>query len=107
MVELLVRLAQKQRGFPMRRMSLAGVVLVIAFVMTAGAAWAETATTICVPEAANKPVLSGSAGKCTKAKYNAVALPGAGGLATLNKILPHINYVESGVGGKPTIQFSA
>jgi hypothetical protein len=84
----------------------AGVMLLVVLLMSAAVASAETPTTICVPEAANKPVLSGSAGKCTKAKYNAVALPGAGGLATLNKILPHINYVESGVGGKPTIQFS-
>jgi hypothetical protein len=35
-----------------------------------------------------------------------VALPGAGGLATLNKVLPHMKYEEKGVGGKPTIQFS-
>jgi hypothetical protein len=84
----------------------AGAMLLVVSLMSAAVASAETPTTICVPEAANKPVLSGSAGKCTKAKYNAVALPGTGGLATLNKILPHINYVESGVGGKPTIQFS-
>jgi hypothetical protein len=39
-------------------------------------------------------------------KYKSVQLPGTGGLESLNKILPHVNYVESGVGGKPTIQFS-
>ncbi len=33
-------------------------------------------------------------------------LPGTGGLETLSKILPHTNYVEKGIAGKPTIQFS-
>jgi hypothetical protein len=31
---------------------------------------------------------------------------GAGELETLNKILPHLSYLERGVGGKPTVQFS-
>jgi hypothetical protein len=69
--------------------------------------WAQPTTTICVPEKAGTPVVSGtSEGTCTSPKDQAVRLPGPDGLATLNKILPHLNYVESGVGGKPTIQVS-
>lgn len=70
-------------------------------------AWAQPTTTICVPEKAGTPVVSGtSEGTCTSPKDKALRLPGPEGLATLNKILPHLNYVESGVGGKPTIQVS-
>ena len=69
--------------------------------------WAQPTTTICVPEKAGTPVVSGtSEGTCTSPKDKALRLPGPEGLATLNKILPHLNYVESGVGGKPTIQVS-
>jgi hypothetical protein len=69
--------------------------------------WAQPTTTICVPEKAGTPVVSGtSEGTCTSPKDKALRLPGPDGLATLNKILPHLNYVESGVGGKPTIQVS-
>jgi hypothetical protein len=39
-------------------------------------------------------------------KYKSEALPGSAELQKLDKLLPHVNYVESGVGGKPTIQFS-
>jgi hypothetical protein len=39
-------------------------------------------------------------------KYKSVQLPGTGELETLQKVLPHVNYVESGVAGKPTIRFS-
>jgi hypothetical protein len=70
-------------------------------------AWGETSTTICVPEKPGKAVVAGtSEGTCTKPKYSAVVLPGAGGLATLNKLAPHLSYVEKGVAGKATIQFS-
>jgi hypothetical protein len=41
-----------------------------------------------------------------ESQIRAVALPGASGLTALNKILPHMQYLESGVGGKPTIQIS-
>ena len=69
--------------------------------------WAQPTTTICVPEKAGTPVVSGtSEGTCTSPKDKALRLPGPEGLATLNKVLPHLNYVESGVGGKPTIQVS-
>jgi hypothetical protein len=93
-------------AIPMKRLGLACVVLAVAFLTMLGSAWADTSTTICVPERAGQPVVSGTnEGKCAKANYSAVVLP-AGGLATLNKILPHVNYIESGIGGKPTLQFS-
>jgi hypothetical protein len=98
----------------MKRLGVAGIVLAAVFLTVVGAAWGEATTTICVPEAASKPVLSTNAkGECspqfekkTELKYKSVQLPGSGELETLNKILPHVNYVESGVAGKPTIQFS-
>jgi hypothetical protein len=72
---------------------------------------AEETTTICVPEKPSKPVVSTNAkGECaakSTTTYKSVTLPGTGELETLNKILPHIKYEEAGVGGKPTIQFSA
>jgi hypothetical protein len=90
------------------------VALLAAFVTVVGAAWAEAPTTICVPEHASSQVLStNTKGECpTKTinkvavKYKSEALPGTAELAKLDKILPHVNYVESGVAGKPTIQFS-
>jgi hypothetical protein len=93
----------------------AGVVLVAAAsTMAVASAAAESTTQICVPEAASKPVLSANAkGECppkgTKVPvtYKSVTLPGPGGLETLSKILPHMNYVEKGIAGQPTIQFSS
>ena len=97
----------------MRRMGVAGVVLAVVFLTMAGAAWGK-ATTICVPQAPSTPVLSTNTnGECptqqigkTTVKYTSEALPGPAELEKLDKILPHVNYVESGVGGKTTIQFS-
>ncbi len=82
-------------------------VLVTVFMVTAvAAASAETPTWICVPEAAGKGVKSGGAeGTCGSAQ-TAVELPPPGEMTTLNDILPHIQYIGSGVGGKPTIRFS-
>jgi hypothetical protein len=83
---------------------------VAAFVTMAGSAWAEGTTKICVPETASKPVLSASAtNECpTKSttKYKTEALPGPAEMEALDKILPHVKYIEAGVGGKPTVQFS-
>ncbi len=79
--------------------------LVMAFLTITASAWAETSTTICVPEAASKPVLStNTKGECpskgTKpVKYKAVTVPDPA-------LLSHMNYLEKGVDGKPTIQFS-
>jgi hypothetical protein len=94
----------------MRRAGLAGVVLAVVFLTLVSNAGAEGPTKICVPEAASKPVLSPNAkNECpTKSttKYKTEALPGPAELEALNRILPHVDYVEGGVGGKPTIQFS-
>jgi hypothetical protein len=89
-----------------------GVLLAVAFLTLVGAAGAQTPTTICVPEASSKPVLSSNTqGECpaqfekkTEVKYKTVQLPGTGDLETLDKLLPHLGYEEQGVGGKPTIQ---
>jgi hypothetical protein len=67
----------------------------------------EAPTWLCVPETAGSTVTAdGSKGECA-AKTTSVELPPTAELATLRGILPYINYVESGIGGKPTIQFDA
>jgi hypothetical protein len=94
------------------RVAAVGVALAAAFLMMVGVASAQTPTTICVPEASSKPLLSTNThGECptevdkkTEVKYKTVQLPGTGDLETLNKILPHLKFEEQGVGGKPTIQ---
>jgi hypothetical protein len=93
----------------MRRLAFGYVVLLAALLMMAGGAWAEPLTTICIPTKPGKVIVSGEAGTCKNTKtvtYNPLVLPGTGGLETLNKVLPHMSFLESGVGGKPTIVFS-
>ena len=93
----------------MRRLTVGFVALLATLLMVAGSAGAEATTTICIPTKPGKPIVSGEAGTCKNTKtvtYSPLALPGQGGLETLNKILPHLSYVESGVAGKPTIEFS-
>jgi hypothetical protein len=101
---------------PKRRLAVriagVGVLLAVAFLTLVGAAGAQTPTTICVPEASSKPVLStNTQGECpaqvekkTEVKYKTVQLPGRDDLETLDKLLPHLKVDEKGVGGKPTIQ---
>jgi hypothetical protein len=96
------------------RAALIAVGVLVSALLMAAPSWAEAPTTICVPEAASTSVLStNTKGECpstkagkTTVKYKAAALPGPAELEKLDKILPHVSYVESGVGGKPTIQFS-
>jgi hypothetical protein len=98
----------------LRGAAVAVVALVVVFSMTAAAAWAEAPTTICVPEYASSQVLSTNAkGECpakviskTTVKYKSEALPGTTELEKLDKLLPHVSYVQSGVAGKPTIQLT-
>jgi hypothetical protein len=95
----------------MKRMGLARAVFVAASMSIAfgtASAWAEAPTTLCMKKSANGAVKGPTVpgGNTCKAGYNAIQLPGAGELETLNKILPYIKYVENGVAGKPTIQFS-
>jgi hypothetical protein len=102
---------QRERRLAVR-IAGAGVLLAVAFMTLVGAAGAQTPTTICVPEASSKPVLStDTQGECptqiekkTEVKYKTVQLPGTGDLETLDKLLPHLEFQEEGVGGKPTIQ---
>jgi hypothetical protein len=93
----------------LHRLGLCVVALAGALLWGVGAASAQT-TTICDPEGPSKPVLSpNSKGECpTKStlKYKAVQLPGPAELETLERILPHLSYLESGVAGKPTVVFS-
>ena len=76
----------------------------------AGTARAQAPIELCVPEAPRKPVLTpNSKGECTPTKtvqYAAIALPGGAELATLDALLPHLVYLESGVAGKPTVELS-
>jgi len=94
----------------MRRFGLAGTVLVTALLTMVASAWAEAPTTVCVPEKASTAVLStNTKGECptkNSVKYKSEALPGPAELEKLDKLLPHVNYVEKGVDEKPTIQFT-
>jgi hypothetical protein len=62
---------------------------------------------LCVPSAPNKAVTSASkTGSCATGS-TVVALPASTtDQQTLLSILPHVSFQASGVGGKPTIQFS-
>jgi hypothetical protein len=98
------------RLFDVRRVANAVAVLLTVFLAIAGAARAEAPINFCIPETPGKAVIVPNAkGECVNTKlvkYNKVQLPGQGEFETLNRILPHVSFVESGVGGKPTIQFS-
>src|ERR1700694_1966708 len=99
------------RQFEGRRMSVAAIVsLPPSLAAATGVARAEAPIRLCVPETPSKTVVVPNAkGECVNTKtvtYNKIQLPGPGELETLNKILPHVSYVESGVAGKPTIQLS-
>jgi hypothetical protein len=96
----------------MKRIGLAGVALAVVFLVMASAASAASPIYLCINEKAGGAVKSGGAeGKCPlpteKVKYTKVALPREESeQQTLLSILSHAKYVASGVGGKPTIQFS-
>jgi hypothetical protein len=90
-----------------QRVSMMVLVYVGLSLMLTQVAVAETPTSLCVPEVAGKAIVSANKeGKCTKRKYTALQVPGSGELESLDKILPYIKYISSGVGGMPTIQFS-
>jgi hypothetical protein len=98
------------RLFDIRRIGVVAVASLLPFVALAQAARAESPIKLCVPETPSHTVIVPNAkGECVNTKtvtYNKIQLPGAGELETLNKILPHLTYVESGIAGKPTIQLS-
>jgi hypothetical protein len=50
----------------MKRAAVVGVVLIAAFAMTSGSAWAGSAVKLCVPKAAERPTLTPKRGKCKR-----------------------------------------
>jgi hypothetical protein len=89
-----------------RGIAVASVAMGALLSLGATSAAASSSVTICVPTTAGSPVTSaGSSGECTSG--TSVALPSeAAEQSKLLSILPHLNYEASGIGGKPTIQFS-
>jgi hypothetical protein len=100
------------KGFNAARGVAVAACVATGLLLTASAAFAASPIYLCINEKAGGAVKSGGAeGKCPlpteKVKYTKVALPREESeQQTLLSILSHANYVESGVGGKPTIQFS-
>jgi hypothetical protein len=60
---------------------------------------------ICVPQKEGAAVVTQKGGTC-KANYTATSLLPEPEQQTLQTILPYIKYFASGVGGKPTVEFS-
>jgi hypothetical protein len=76
--------------------------------VTAASATAASPVFLCASKTAEGAVKSGGSDGACKATYVKVALPSTEAeQRTLLEVLPHVKYVESGVGGKPTSQFSA
>ena len=100
------------KGFNGARGVAVAACVAIGMLLTASGALAASPIYLCINEKAGGAVKSGGAeGKCPlpteKVKYTKVALPREETEQhTLLSILSHVKYVESGVGGKPTIQFS-
>jgi hypothetical protein len=95
----------------MKRVGGAGVVLAVMFLTIMGSAWGASTIYLCLAEKAGPAKSGGVEGKCpnptAKVTYAKVALPEEeAAQQTLLAILSHVQYSESGVGGKPTIQFS-
>jgi hypothetical protein len=92
----------------MKRISMLAVLTTAVWAtLGGGVAFAAGSVHLCVGEEAGSPVRSGGATGSCKAKETPVALPSEESeQQKLLSILPYINYVASGVGGKPTIQVS-
>jgi hypothetical protein len=91
----------------MKRLGFAGATLAVAFLAGVSSAWASPSV-LCVKNVANGAVKGPTTigGTTCAAGYNKIELPSAAELQVLDKVMPHIKYEETGVGGKPTIQFS-
>jgi len=63
-------------------------------------------TKVCVPSAAETAIVTPPSSGTCKTGYTETTLLPKAEQHTLEQILPDIVYVEKGVGGKPTIQFS-
>jgi hypothetical protein len=80
--------------------------LVVWLGMCAGGAFASSVF-LCVPSTAGQSVTSGGPSPGTCASGTKVALPASSAdQQTLISILPHISFVSTGIGGKPTIRFT-
>lgn len=96
----------------MKRMGLAGFALLAGLCTMGPGTSAASPIYLCIGTKAGQGVKSGGpGGTCPKPTeklaYTPVALPaGAAEQETLLSILPYLRFVASGVGGKPTIQFS-
>jgi hypothetical protein len=99
------------------RAALTVVVMLAIAAVAAPAAMAEATITACMPYATStgklatgKPIVAGTeTGTCknpSSITYHPLNLPSGAGFETLNKLLAHMTFIESGVGGKPTIRFS-
>lgn len=95
----------------MRRFGLTVVIATTSALVMMCATSAASSIYLCLTEKAGAAKSGGVEGKCpapTKtATYAKLALPKEESeQQTLLSILPHIKYIASGVGGKPTIEFS-
>jgi hypothetical protein len=95
--------------FDVRHLRSGAVAFVVASLAMVGPARAEAPIKLCIPETPSKAVIVPNIkGECVNTKtvkYNRVQFPGPAELETLNAVLAHVTFVESGVAGKPTIQF--
>ena len=89
----------------MRRTLLLLAAVGAVFVGVVGSALGATTVSLCVPTGEGAAITTPSKGSCGSG--TSVKLPSeAKEQEKLLSILPHINYEEAGIGGKPTIQFS-
>jgi hypothetical protein len=84
----------------MRRIGLVGVAVVALLLTLAAGAWAAPVK-LCIPTKEGKSPVTPKAGVC-RTGYTLTELPGE----EETKLLEHEKFIEKGVGGKPTIQFS-
>ncbi len=91
------------------KMPLATLVLLVVIAATTSVAWAAGDTPLCFQEKEGGAIKQTKDGVCPKG-YRLTEVGSSPFNAeeetTLKSVLPHIKYLASGVGGKPTIQFS-
>lgn len=88
----------------MKRLAIA-VIAILSILVFASSASANIG--LCIPSTASADVKTPeSGGACKVAGATKIELPGATELTTLDALLPHMSYIASGIGGKPTIRFT-
>jgi hypothetical protein len=106
------------------RLALAVWTVLVCVSITAVPAWAGSGIKLCVPKKEGSSILTPKHGRCNKGyrltgigaegKHGTEGKQGPEGKAgftaaeaeTLKALLPYVKFVASGVGGKPTVQFS-